>query len=123
MARKRHSRKRGSRRYRGGSAGAPDPSTYSDAASYQLAVNGGMPDQWNRTFMGSGNTTSLVGLQGQKTGGGSRKKRRGGFLGLGGVISEAVVPLSILGMQQTYGKRNQGDFTRRRSRGSRRRRY
>ena len=123
MAHKRRgSRRRGSRRFRGGAAGAPDPSSYSDAASYQLAVNGGMPDQWNRTFMGSGPATSLVGLQGQQSGGRSRKKRRGGFLELGGVINQAIVPLGILGMQQTYGKKNRPDFTRR-SRGSRRRRY
>ena len=35
---------------------------------------------------------------------GKRRGRKGGFFGMGSVINQAVVPLAILGMQQTYGK-------------------
>ena len=49
MARKSRSR-RHSRKYRGG-AGSPDPSSYSSAASYGLAVNGDTNAQYDRTFM------------------------------------------------------------------------
>jgi hypothetical protein len=109
MARKRHSR-----RHRGG-AGAPNPSSYSSAASYGLAVNGGGDAQWDRTFIGNG-PANYTGVQGQKAGAKrSRRTRgkRGGFWGE--IINQAVVPLSILGMQQTYKKKHRGGkHTRRR---------
>jgi hypothetical protein len=45
---------------------------------------------------------------------GKTKSRRGGFLG--SLINQAIVPFSILGMQQTYGrKRRGGKKTRRHS--------
>ena len=109
MARKSRSR-RSSRKYRGG-AGAASPSSYSDGASYMLATVGSGPQQFDRTFMGNGPATSLQGIQGQKSGGGRRrtKRRRGGFLGaMGSVVNQAIVPFSILGMQQTYGRKRHG---------------
>ena len=116
MARRRHSR-----RHRGG-AGAPNPSSYSSAAGYGLAVNGTANAQYNRVFDQSGEygkyqSNAIIGEQGQRAGsrrGGSRK-RRGGLWGQ--IINQAVVPFSILGMQQSYKrKRSGGRKTRRHSR-------
>jgi len=114
MARKSRSR---SRKYRGG-AGSPDPSSYSSAASYGLAVNGDTNAQYDRTFMGTGPAV-YQGVQGQMTGG--RRSRRGGFLGaMGSVVNQAIVPAALLGMQQTYRKKHHGGRKSRRY--SRRRR-
>ena len=103
-------RKSRSRRYRGG-AGTASPSSYSDGASYGVAVNGNTNAQFDRTFMGTGPAT-YRGVQGQMTGGRrrrSRRSRRGGFLGaMGSVINQAIVPAALLGMQQTYRKRHNG---------------
>ena len=117
MPRRRSSR---SRRYRGG-AGSPDPSSYSDGASYGLAVNGDTNAQYDRTFMGTG-PAIYRGVQGQMTGGRRRSRgRRGGFLGaMGSVVNQAIVPAALLGMQQTYRKRHNGGRKSRRN--SRRRR-
>ena len=41
---------------------------------------------------------------------GKTKTRRGGFLG--SLINQAIVPFSILGMQQTYRKKSGGKRTR-----------
>lgn len=141
-----------SRKYRGGE-GAPNPASYSSAATYGMAVNGTGDSQYNRVFSQMGpdansQSNAIMGLQGQKAGrrmrkggvsigelafaprggapsvaelafaprggapsvaelafaprGGSRK-RRGGFMGE--VVSQAIVPFGILGMQQTYRKR------------------
>ena len=114
---RRHSR---SRRMRGGS--------YTSASTYGSYVNGPPDAQFARTFDTTGPYAArvgaeYVGAQGQNSqqfgtpsaqnlslvqSAGGRKSRRGGFLELGGVINQAVVPLSILGMQQTYGKKTRG---------------
>jgi hypothetical protein len=102
MARKRH----GSRKHRGG-AGAPNPSSYSSAASYGLAVNGTGDQQYARTFEGPGSGPGVyTGVQGQKAGGKRTRRKRGGFLGE--IINQAIVPFTILGMQQTYRKKHRG---------------
>ena len=36
--------------------------------------------------------------------GGSRRRKRGGFMG--SIISDAVVPFGLLALQQSYGKRS-----------------
>lgn len=122
---RRHTRRTRSRKHRGG-AGAPDPSSYSSASTYGMAVNGTGDSQYNRVFSQTGpdansQSNAIMGLQGQKAGkrmrrggaptlaelafaprrGGS-KKRRGGFIGE--VVNQAIVPFGILGMQQTYRK-------------------
>jgi hypothetical protein len=118
---RRHSRgKRGSRGMRGGS--------YTSATTYGSYVNGPPDAQFNRTFdiagqYGSRAGSEYVGAQGQNAqqfgtpsaqnlsliqSAGGRKSRRGGFLELGSVINQAAVPLSILGMQQTYRKKSRG---------------
>jgi hypothetical protein len=109
MARKRH----GSRRYKKGGANAPDPSSYSSASTYGSVVNGTVDQQYDRTFMGNG-PAIYRGVQGQMTGGRKTRRKRGGFFGE--IINQAVVPLSILGMQQTYRKKRHGGKTRRHKR-------
>jgi len=119
MARKssyrRKSHKR-SRKHRGGAA--PNPSSYSSASSYGMAVNGTGDSQFNRVFSQSGmdgrfQSNTIVGAQGQNLGlpptvaqraGGKRRSKKGGFWGQ--VINQAVVPFGILGLQQTYRRKN-----------------
>jgi hypothetical protein len=118
---------RHSRKHRGGSA--PNPSSYSSAATYGMAVNGTGDSQFNRVFSQSGmdskfQSNAIVGVQGQnlgfppsvaQRGGRRRRSKKGGFFGE--VISQAVVPFGILGLQQTYRrKRHNGGKTHRRRR-------
>jgi|688.fasta_scaffold800538_1 hypothetical protein len=108
------------RKMRGGS--------YTSGSTYGGYVNGTGNEQFNRTFdiagqYGSRVGSEYVGAQGQNAqqfgtpsgqnlsliqSAGGRKSRRGGFLELGGVINQAAVPLSILAMQQNYGKKSRG---------------
>ena len=122
-----HSR---SRRMKGGSG------NYTSASTYGSYVNGTPASQFARTFDSSGPYagragSEYVGAQGQwsqqpntptaqnlsliqKAGrrGKGKKSRRGGFIGE--VISQAIVPFSILGLQQTYRKKKtEGRKTRR----------
>jgi len=120
---RRHSRRhRSSRGMRGGS--------YTSATTYGSYVNGSGDSQFARTFDTTGPFASrvgaeYVGAQGQNSqqfgspsaqnlslvqsaGRRRRRSRRGGFLGLGGVINQAIVPFGILGMQQTYRKKSHG---------------
>ena len=120
---RRHSRgKRGSRKMRGGS--------YTSGSTYGSYVNGTGPLQFNRTFdiagpYGARAGSEYVGAQGQNSqqfgtpsaqnlalvqsaGQRRRRSKRGGFLELGSVINQAIVPFSILGMQQTYRKKSHG---------------
>jgi hypothetical protein len=114
MARRSRSR-RHSRKHRGGSTqGAPNPSSYSSAASYQEAVNGSANSQYSRVFDQAGNSSqsnAIVGIQGQRAGKRRRHSKRGGFLGQ--VINQAIVPFGILGMQQTYRRKRGGRKSRR----------
>ena len=128
---RRHSRgKRGSRKMRGGS--------YTSGSTYGSYVNGTGNEQFARTFDSTGPYAAragaeYVGAQGQNAqqfgtpsaqnlsliqsaGRRRRRSRRGGFLELGGVINQAIVPLSILGMQQTYRKKSHGGRRTRRHR-------
>ena len=84
------------RRHRGGSS-------YSSASSYGMSVNGSMNDQFDRVMNDGSSSNTIIGAQGQRAGS-RRKSKRGGFWGQ--VINQAVVPFGILGMQQTYNKRN-----------------
>jgi hypothetical protein len=128
MARKASRRNRSrSRRMRGGS--------YSSASSYGEYVNGSGSAQWARTMDQSGPYGQIpgnviIGAQGQNVASPSqipnagqlalvqkagRRRRRGGFLGE--VVNQAIVPLTILGMQQTYRRKRGGKrHTRRYSR-------
>ena len=129
MARHRSHRHRSrGRRMRGGS--------YSSASTYGTYVNGDAGAQYNRVFDQAGAYGQLpgnviIGAQGQNVTpmsqvpngsqlalvqkAGRRRSRKGGFLGE--VVSQAIVPFSILGMQQTYRRKRGGSRrTRRRSR-------
>ena len=121
---RRHSRRhRSSRGMRGGS-------TYTSGSTYGSYVNGSGDSQFARTFDTTGPFASrvgaeYVGAQGQNSqqfgspsaqnlslvqsaGRRRRRSKRGGFLGLGGIINQAIVPFGILGMQQTYRKKSHG---------------
>ena len=128
MAKHRHGRRTRSRRMRGGS--------YTSASTYGSYVNGSPDSQFARTFDQSGPYgnrvgSEYVGAQGQwaqqpatpsagqltlvqSAGKRRRKSRRGGFFGE--VINQGIVPLSILGLQQTYKKKRTGGKKTRRVR-------
>ena len=107
--RTRRSRSR-SRKMRGG--------TYSSASTYNEYVNGPMNAQFDRTMSQPGQSNALIGAQGQSVGTlqhmptGSqlalvqKAGKKGGFLGQ--VINQAIVPLGILGMQQSYKRKKGG---------------
>lgn len=72
-------RKTHTRKYRGGS-GAPNPDSYSSAATYGMAVNGTGDSQYERVFSQMGpdansQSNAIMGLQGQKAG---KRMRKGG---------------------------------------------
>jgi hypothetical protein len=133
MARKNSRRRRNSRRrsQRGGN--------WTSASTYGEFVNGDGPAQFDRTFSTSSEYagrvgSGYVGAQGQWghqpntpsetslnliQSAGRRRKRRGGFLGP--IINQAIIPGTILAMQQTYRRRGNGNNkTFRRKRFSRR---
>lgn len=107
--------------------------SYTSASTYGSYVNGTGDQQFARTFDQSGPYgarigAEYVGAQGQWAGqpntpsaqnlsliqsAGSRRKRGGLF---GEVLSQAIVPAAILGMQQTYRKRRTGGRRTRRHR-------
>jgi hypothetical protein len=107
--------------------------SYSSATTYGQYVNGSGDAQFARTFDQSGPFggrmgSEYVGAQGQWANqpntpssqnlsliqsAGSRRKRGGLF---GEVLSQAIVPAAILGMQQTYRKRRTGGRRTRRYR-------
>jgi len=120
------------RRHRRGGANnlAPNPSSYSSAAGYGVAVNGPVDSQIKNALMTDGSngqspSITSVGVQGQNIGlsnqlyktGGRRgkmsRKKRGGLWGQ--VINQAIVPFGILGMQQTYGRKKRGGKKTRRN--------
>ena len=110
MSRTSH-RKRSNRR--GG--GAANPASYDSASTYMRATVGTGNQQYNNVFESSKNSTnsnSIVGLQGQRAGKrGRTKKRRGGYWSQ--VINQAIVPFTLLGLQQTYRRKKGGKKTRR----------
>ena len=134
MAKHRHSRRHSSRsrsrRMRGGNG------NYTSGSTYGSYVNGSGDSQFARTFDATGPFasragTEYVGAQGQnaqqtgvptaqnlsliQSAGKRRKKsRRGGFFGE--VISQAVVPFGLLGLQQTYRKKRSGGKKTRKAR-------
>ena len=104
--RSKRSRRSSRRNYKGGDG----------AGENMIRLVGDGEAQFNNVF-GSGNTSQsnvIVPIQnsasvgGQKGGcvtcgkGGGKRGRKGGFLGP--ILNQAVVPMAILGMQQTYGR-------------------
>jgi hypothetical protein len=78
-----------------------------------MAVNGLVDSQLSRVNNSGTQSNAAIGVQGQKAGGKRRSSRvkKGGFWG---VLNQAVVPFSILAMQQTYRKRKQNGGTKKR---------
>ena len=127
MPKRRQSRSRSrSRRHRRSQRGG----NYTSASTYGSYVNGTGDQQFSRTFNQSGQFANrigaeYVGAQGQnsqqpgtptntqliQSAGRRGRSKRGGLWGE--VINQAIVPLSILGMQQTYRKKQGGRKTRR----------
>jgi hypothetical protein len=109
-------RKRSNRRRGGAAAGAANPSTYDSASTYMRATVGTGNQQYDNVFessKNSSNSNSIVGLQGQRAGKrGGIKKRRGGYWSQ--VINQAIIPFTLLGLQQTYRRKKGGKKTRRR---------
>lgn len=107
-SRKHHTRRH--RRHRRGGAGAPAPSSYSSAASWGAAVNGSGDSQYGRVFNQNSpfppNGNAIIGAQGQRAGGRHRRHRRhrGGFMT--GMLSKAIVPLGLIGLQQYFSRRH-----------------
>jgi hypothetical protein len=111
---------------------------YTSATTYNEFVNGSGGSQWSRTMDQGGAYGQIpgnviIGAQGQNVESASRiptqqnldliqkagrrrnRNRRGGFLGE--VVNQAIVPLGLLGLQQTYGRKRGGSRrTRRRHR-------
>jgi hypothetical protein len=126
--------RRHKRKMRGGNGSSP----YSSASSYNSYVNGTENSQYDRVFSQSGPYASVqgnmsIGAQGQnanlvgapnasslaliQSAGTKRKhkrvhrtkKRRGGFIGQ--VINQAIVPFTLLGMQQKYRRNKTNNST------------
>jgi len=129
MAKQRHRHRRSHRH------GVKKGGNYSSASTYGSYVNGSGDSQFARTFDQSGQYgnrvgSEYVGAQGQwsqqpgspsaqnlsliQSAGRRSRKRRGGLLGE--VISQAIVPFGILGLQQTYKRKRQGGRKSRRHR-------
>lgn len=129
---RRHSRRHRSRHMRGGTP-------YSSGSSYGVYVNGSENAQYNRVFDQAGPYgqvpgNTIIGAQGQNLPppsqmpnasqlalvqkAGKRRHRKGGILGA--VVNQAIVPFSLLGLQQTY-RRKRGGSRRRHTRRHRRR--
>jgi hypothetical protein len=113
---------RGRTRSRSRSRSRRQSGGYSSATTYGQHVYGDLNSQWSRTFDQNGQYGSIpsnviIGAQGQNATmaaaptsqnlaliqSAGKRKRRGGFMGQ--VVSQAVVPLALLGMQQTYRRR------------------
>jgi hypothetical protein len=109
---------------------------YSDGASYGMYVNGTGGSQWARTMDQSGAYgkvpgNTIIGAQGQNVQPSSQmpspanlalvqkagRRKKGGFLGE--VVSQAVVPFALLGMQQTYRRKKGGKKGTRKNRKTR----
>jgi hypothetical protein len=134
-SRRHRSRSRGRGRSRSLAGGA-----YSSATTYGEYVNGSGDSQFNRVFDQAGPYGQMpgniiIGAQGQnvepasqiatpaqlaliqKAGrkrSHSRKHRKGGFLGE--VVNQAIVPFTLLGMQNTYRRKRGGSRRTRRHR-------
>ena len=131
MVKHRHSRSCGrscrNKRSRGVKRGGS--SNYTSASTYGSYVNGSVDSQYARVFdqSGSSNPSNIsIGVQGQNAGlvgsptpqhltfvqsaGKRTRTRRGGVIGE--VVSQAIVPFSLLALQQSYRKKRGGKSRR-----------
>jgi len=106
------------RRQRGGDGEGQAPPAYTDGSSFVGANYGDGNTQWNNVFgphststMGNEivnlNHPQMVQANVPQGGGrrrrGTRKGKRGGFLG--NVVSQAIVPFGLLALQNKYSRR------------------
>jgi hypothetical protein len=129
---KRHRRR--TRKMRGGASNTLVGNNYeqvppnggSSGWSYVNNLVGGLDQQYNGALMGSGSGNQLaINNQTSTMSGGRRRRhrsysrrhrrRRGGSFGP--IISDAVVPLTLLAAQQTYGRKLRKTKSRRTRRG------
>jgi hypothetical protein len=109
LSRKSRNKKRGGAALSYSNVTQPDAS---GAAKYVLGLYGSEEQQFNNTFNQNNglpnSANTLVDLKGHQLGGRHRTKRhrkkRGGFIG--DVVNQAIVPLTLLGLQQRYKKRS-----------------
>lgn len=103
------SRSRRSRSRRGGAGNVTD---YGSASNWMESTVGNGNTQWNNVFNQNDNksvsdSNAIRGLQGQVAGSrrrrSARRSRKGGFWSE--VVKQAIVPFTLLGLQQTYAKR------------------
>ena len=114
-----------SRSYKGGA-------NYTSGTTYGQYVNGETNDQFGRVFNQGGDfagrqSNVLIGAQGQWGSSpnmpsaqnlalvqkaGKRRGKRGGFLGP--IINQAIVPFSLVAMQNRYGRKTGGKTRRHR---------
>ena len=122
VKRRRSSSRRSRRSYRGGVGngmqGAASPSSYSDSQSYMLATVGNENTQYGNVFnQGTSNlsqSNGIVGLQGQKSSGGGRRRYRGSKRG-GSWVTDAVVPAALLAGSYLYSRRRGNKSHKRRT--------
>jgi hypothetical protein len=120
---KHRTRKHKSRRMRGGKGNmfpinpeSVQPSGGNSGANYVNGVVGNLEQQTSNALVGNSPGNQLV-VSPQKlamTGGRRRRNRRGGYFG--SVVSDAVVPLGLLAVQQTYGRKSRKSRKSRRTR-------
>ena len=107
MAKRKGSLKRGrSRRRKQNGGGFPDPASYSSGTSYADAIFGSGQSQFDR--MQSSVSNVITGAQGQSAGAKRRMSQKrtksGGFWGH--LVNQAIVPMTIFGLQQTYRRKS-----------------
>jgi hypothetical protein len=110
---RRHTRKNKSHKMRGGSSIGNNyeqvPGNGGDSGwNYVNKLVGGLDQQYNGALMGSGSGNQLAINSRTSTMSGGRhrrhrKNRRGGYLSP--AITDAIVPLGFLALQQTYGRK------------------
>ena len=99
-----------SRKQNGGAAGFADPASYSSGSSYADAIFGTGQSQWDRTFLqssGPSQSNVITGVQGQRAGAkrsmSQKRTKAGGFWGH--LVNQAIVPMTLFGLQQTYRRK------------------
>lgn len=119
------SRKSRNKSKRGGTLGFSNVTQQDEygAGKYVLSKYGTETQQYANTFNQNNglpnSANTLVDLKGHQLGGRRRtksnRKKRGGFIG--NVVNQAIVPLTLLGLQQRFkGRKNNSSKTRRRFR-------
>ena len=92
----------------GSKRGSKRKGGYSSATTYMLSKVGNENQQWNNVFDQSRNhsqSNAIVSLNGKQHAGKKRKTQKGGFWNN---LATAIVPFSILGLQQSFKRKKGG---------------